>query len=105
MIFELFLNNGAVVLELGLELFDKGGGLLVVIVEIYDNFLCVVVLPDELYQLKYYFLEGLYVLEGNDSDLYGLVLCVLIVSKCDDVCHFVLVSMHLQDIAKIKAKD
>lgn len=43
--------------------------------------------------------------EGNDPNLDGLVLCVLMVGKGNDVGHIILLTMHLQDIAKTKAKD
>ena len=104
-IFVLFLYDRAVVLKLGLELFDKGSGLLILVVETYDDFLGVVVFPEEFNQLQYYFLEGLCVFEGDDSDLDGFVLCVLVLSKGNDVGHFILLGVHLQDITIAKAND
>ena len=104
-VFVLFLYDCAVVLKLGVELFDKASCLLVLVVETYDDFLGVVILPEEFNQLQYYFLEGFCVFEGNDSDLDGLVLCVLVLSKGNYVGHFILLSMHLQDIPITKGKD
>lgn len=43
--------------------------------------------------------------ECYDTDLDGFVLCVLVVGEGDDICHFVLLCVDLQDIAKTEAED